>query len=188
MRHSTCTYIYKYLRTGRAIQHSCTCAYALRAGDTRYNCSYGTSVGVSFFSFPYLSAGLSSVISAGRAGGTGPLLCSSPMRPHPLSQRGGLETCARVTAKLLHHGLHMRLRGGSYRPPRDVNVCLDVLRWAEDQGSSHGKLLTTQVACMANRPAFRRAYVCTHKICTLTKYTHKAVFTLCGYYIATSTL
>ena len=41
MRHSTCVYMNIYLC--RAIRHSCACAYALRAGDTRYKCANETS-------------------------------------------------------------------------------------------------------------------------------------------------
>ena len=63
---------------------------------------------------------------------------------HTPSLKGvGLEARARATAKPLHHGLRMQLRGGSYCPPRDGNVGLDVPGWGEDQVSSHGKLLTT---------------------------------------------
>ena len=91
----------------RAIRHSCACAYALRAGDTRYNCANETSFELSCvfsFFFQNLSAGPSSVISADRAGGARPLLGSSSMRPHPFFKGVGLETRARATAKTLHNG------------------------------------------------------------------------------------
>ena len=98
-----------------------------------------------FLLVPNLFTGPSSVmISTGRAGlqeGQG-LSCAPPPCSQTPSLKGvGLEARARAIAKQLHHGPCMRLRGGSYHPPRDGNVCWDVPGWAEDQWGSHGKLL-----------------------------------------------